>query len=134
MLKHRAAAGLLVGLVALILIAATTASAYLYKKPAGKDCGQVTAAGGFGGPPPSNVPASARPRQDTFIIRGKISCTSAKHVMASFEKNFSKPDVGRKGRSPAGWKCAFSKKANGNECTNSAHVAISNGIVYVVGK
>jgi hypothetical protein len=39
MFKRYAATVLLLSLAALILIAATTASAYLYKKPAGHDCG-----------------------------------------------------------------------------------------------
>jgi hypothetical protein len=134
MLKRYAATGLLLGLVALILIAATTASAYLYKKPAGHDCGQATVVGGFGGPAPSNVPADARPQIDTFIVKGKISCATAKQVMVKFEKSFAQPGAASKGISPAGWKCAFSKKLKGQSCTNSKHVVLSNGIVYVVPK
>jgi hypothetical protein len=134
MLKRYAATGLLLSLVALILIAATTASAYLYKKPAGHDCGQATVVGGFGGPPPSNVPANARPQIDTFIVKGKISCATAKQIMVKFEKSFTQPGAGTKGISPAGWKCAFSKKLKGQSCTNAKHVVISNGIVYVVPK
>jgi hypothetical protein len=134
MLKRYAATGLLLSLVALILIAATTASAYLYKKPAGHDCGQATVVGGFGGPAPSNVPANARPQIDTFIVKGKISCATAKQVMVKFEKSFAQPGAASKGISPAGWKCAFSKKLKGQSCTNSKHVVLSNGIVYVVPK
>jgi hypothetical protein len=135
MLKRYAATGLLLSLVALILIAATTtASAYLYKKPAGHDCGEATVVGGFGGPTPSNVPANARPQVDTFIVKGKVSCTTAKQVMSKFEKSFAQPGAGTKGISPAGWKCAFSAKLKGQSCTNSEQVVISNGIVYVVPK
>lgn len=132
MLKRYATTGLLLGLAAAILIVATTASAYLYKKPAGHDCGQATIIGGFGGPSPSNVPANARPQVDTFIVKGKISCSVAKQVMNKFEKSFvTSPG---KGGSPAGWKCGFSAKLKGQSCTNSKHVVISNGIVYVVPK
>ena len=60
MRKRPFATGLLLGLAALILILATTASAYLYKKPAGHDCGKATFTGGFGGPLPSNVPPAPR--------------------------------------------------------------------------
>jgi hypothetical protein len=134
MLKRYAATGLLLSLVALTLIAATTASAYLYKKPAGHDCGQATVVGGFGGPAPSNVPANARPQIDTFIVKGKISCATAKQVMVKFEKSFALPGAASKGISPAGWKCAFSKKLKGQSCTNAKHVVLSNGIVYVVPK
>ena len=134
MFKRYVATVLLLGLAALILIAATTASAYLYKKPAGKDCGEATIVGGFGGPSPSNVPANARPQVDTFIVKGKVSCATAKQVMDKFEKSFAQPGAGTKGISPAGWKCAFSAKLKGQSCTNSKHVVISNGIVYVVAK
>jgi hypothetical protein len=132
MFKRYAATVLLLGLAALILIAATTASAYLYKKPAGKDCGEATIVGGFGGPLPSNVPANARPQIDTFIVKGSIACATAKQVMSKFEKSFV--TAPGKGVSPAGWKCAFSAKLKGQSCTNSKHVVLSNGIVYVVPK
>src|SRR5271166_7123532 len=102
MLKRYATTGLLLSLAALVLIVATTASAYLYKKPAGHDCGKVTFTGGFGGPAPSNVPKNAVPQIHTFIVHGSISCATAKRVMASFEK--SATGTG-KGVSPAGWKC-----------------------------
>ena len=126
------ATGLLLGLAALILILATTASAYLYKKPAGQDCGKATLVGGFGGPGPSNVPADAKPQIHTFIVKGKISCAIAKQVMDEFEKSFvTSPG---KGVSPAGWKCAFSAKLKGQSCADSKHVVLSNGIVYVVPK
>jgi hypothetical protein len=134
MLKRYATTGLLLGFVASILIVATTASAYLYKKPAGKDCGQATIVGGFGGPAPSNVPADARPQVDTFIVKGKISCATAKQVMSKFEKSFAQPGATAKGISPTGWKCAFSAKLKGQSCTNSKHVVLSNGLVYVVPK
>jgi hypothetical protein len=134
MLKRYATTGLLLVLAASILIMATTASAYLYKKPAGKDCGQATIVGGFGGPAPSNVPANARPQIHTFIVKGKISCATAKQVMSKFEKSFAQPGAGTKGISPTGWKCAFSAKLKGQSCTNSKHVVLSNGIVYVVPK
>ena len=134
MLKRRAATGLLLSLAALILVLATTASAYLYKKPPGHDCGKVTFTGGFGGPRPSNVPANAEPQVHTFIVGGKISCAMAKHVMATFERTFNTPAGGSKGISPAGWKCGYSKKVLGQECTNAKHVEISNGIVYVAPK
>jgi hypothetical protein len=134
MLKRPLATGLLLSLAALILIVATTASAYLYKKPPGKDCGKVTFTGGFGGPLPSNVPKNAKPQIHTFIVHGSISCATAKRVMATFEKSFYTPAGGSKGVSPAGWKCGFSKKLKSQQCTNSKHVQISNGIVYVVGK
>ena len=131
MLKRYATTGLLLGLAASILIVATTASAYLYKKPAGHDCGKVTFTGGFGGPSPSNVPKNAVPQIHTFIVKGTISCAKAKQIMSSFEKS----SVGTgKGVSPAGWKCGFSAKLKGQSCTNSKHVVISNGIVYVVPK
>lgn len=134
MLKRHAATGLLLGLVALILTVAATASAYKYKKPAGRDCGKVTVTGGFGGPLPSNVPKNSVPQIHTFIIRGNISCASAKHVMASFEMSINTPAGGGKGISPAGWKCGYSKKVLGQECTNTKHVAISNGIIYKAPK
>jgi hypothetical protein len=134
MLKRRAATGLLLSLAALILVLATTASAYLYKRPPGHDCGNVTFTGGFGGPRPSNVPTNARPQIHTFIVKGKISCTMAKHVMATFERTLNTPGDGSKGISPAGWKCGYSKKVLGQECTNAKHVEISNGIVYVTPK
>jgi hypothetical protein len=134
MLKRHAATGLLLGLAALILTLAATASAYKYKKPAGRDCGKVTFSGGFGGPSPSNVPKDAVPQIDTFIVHGKISCASAKHVMAQFEMSINTPAGGGKGVSPAGWKCGYNKKVSGQECTNAKHVAISNGIVYVIPK
>jgi hypothetical protein len=134
MLKRHAATGLLLTLAALILILATTASAYLYKKPAGQDCGKAAIIGGFGGPSPSNVPADARPQLHTFIVKGKVSCATAKQVMDKFEKSFAQPGAASKGISPAGWKCGYSKKVLGQECTNAKHVAISNGIVYVVPK
>ena len=91
MRKRPFATGLLLGLAALILILATTASAYLYKKPAGHDCGKATLIGGFGGPLPSNVPPGSKPQLHTFIVRGTISCTKAKHVMESYEKSFITP-------------------------------------------
>ncbi len=126
------ATGLLLGLVPLILILATTASGYLYKKPAGHDCGKATLVGGFGGPAPSNVPADAKPEIHTFIVKGKISCAVAKRVMDKREKSFvTSPG---KGVSPAGWKCGFSAKLKGQSCTNSKHVVLSNGIVYVSPK
>ncbi|HEY3959601.1 MAG TPA: hypothetical protein VGL68_03725 [Solirubrobacteraceae bacterium] len=126
------ATGLLLGLAALILVLTTTASAYLYKKPAGHDCGKATLIGGFGGPAPSNVPADAKPEIHTFIVKGKISCTVAKQVMDKFEKSFvTSPG---KGLSPAGWKCGFSAKLKGQSCTDSKHVVLSNGIVYVTPK
>jgi hypothetical protein len=128
MLKRYATTGLLLGLAALVLIVATTASAYLYKKPAGHDCGKVTFTGGFGGPLPSNVPKDAKPQIHTFIVHGSISCAKAKQVMSSFEK--SATGTG-KGVSPSGWKCGFSKALKGQQCTNAKHVQISNGIVYV---
>jgi hypothetical protein len=132
MRKRPIATGLLLGLAAMILILATTASAYLYKKPAGHDCGKATLIGGFGGPAPSNVPADAKPQIHTFIVKGKISCAIAKQVMDEFEKSFvTSPG---KGVSPTGWKCAFSAKLKGQSCTNSKHVVLSNGIVYVVPK
>lgn len=132
MLKRHHATGLLLGLAALILVLATTASAYLYKRPPGHDCGKVTFTGGFGGPSPSNVPANAKPQIDTFIVHGNISCAKAKQVMASFEKSFNTPTGGSKGTSPAGWKCGYSKAVLGQECTNTKHVEVGNGIVYVV--
>jgi hypothetical protein len=134
MLKRRAATGLLLSLAALILVLATTASAYLYKKPPGHDCGKVTFTGGFGGPRPSNVPVNAEPQIHTFIVAGKISCATARHVMATFERTFNTPAGGSKGISPTGWKCGYSKKVLGQECTNAKHVEISNGIVYVAPK
>lgn len=134
MLKRYAATGLLLGLAALILIAVATASAYVYKKPAGKDCGKAAIVGGFGGPRPTNVAANAIPQIDTFIEHGKISCASAKRVMNTFEKSFAQPGAATKGISPAGWKCAFSAKLKGQSCTNAKHVLISNGIVYVAPK
>jgi hypothetical protein len=132
MRKRPLATGLLLGLAALILILATTASAYLYQKPAGHDCGKATLIGGFGGPAPSNVPADAKPQIHTFIVKGKISCAVAKQVMDKFEKSFV--TAPGKGVSPAGWKCAFSAKLKGQSCTDSKHVVLSNGIVYVVPK
>jgi hypothetical protein len=133
--KRPFATGLLLGLAALILILAATASAYLYKRPPGHDCGKVTFTGGFGGPLPSNVPVNAKPQVDTFIVRGNISCAKAKRVMASFEKTVNTPTGGSKGISPAGWKCGYSKAVLGQECTNVAkHTEVSNGIVYVVPK
>jgi hypothetical protein len=132
MRKRPFVTGLMLGLAALILILATTASAYLYKKPAGHDCGKATLIGGFGGPAPSNVPADAKPQIHTFIVKGKISCAVAKQVMDKFEKSFiTSPG---KGVSPAGWKCGFSAKLKGQSCTDSKHVVLSNGIVYVVPK
>lgn len=129
------ATGLLLGLAALILILATTASAYLYKRPPGQDCGKVTFTGGFGGPRPSNVPTDATPQIHTFIVRGHISCAKAKQVMTSFEKSFYTPTANPKGKSPAGWKCGYSKAVLGQQCTDVAkHVEVSNGIVYVVLK
>jgi len=133
-LRRSAAMVLVLGLAASIVILATTASAYLYKKPAGHDCGKVTFTGGFGGPLPSNVPKNAQPQIHTFIVHGKISCARAKQVMASFEKTFDTPAGGGKGVSPAGWKCGYSKKVGGQQCTNAKHVQVSNGIVYVVPK
>jgi len=132
MLKRYATTGLLLGLAASILIVATTASAYLYKKPAGQDCGKAGFIGGFGGPAPSNVPADAKPQVDTFIVKGKISCATAKRIMSSYEKSA----IGTgKGVSPAGWKCGFSAKLKGQSCASAAkHVVLSNGIVYVVPK
>jgi hypothetical protein len=134
MLKRYAATGLLLGLAATIMILATTASAYLYKKPAGHDCGKVTFTGGFGGPAPSNVPKNAVPQIHTFIVKGTISCAKAKQVMSSFEKSFFTPAGTGKGISPAGWKCGFNAKLKGQSCTNAKHVVLSNGIVYVVPK
>jgi hypothetical protein len=134
MTKRRAARRLLLGLAALILTLSATASAYKYKKLAGRDCGKVTFTGGFGGPSPSNVPKNAVPQVDTFIVHGNISCASAKHVMATFEMSINTPAGAGKGISPAGWKCGYDKKVSGQECTNSTHVAIANGIVYKVPK
>jgi hypothetical protein len=120
---------LVLGLALLSLI--PSASAYLYKKPSGHDCGKAIFTGGFGGPGPSNVPTDAKPQIDTFIVRGTISCTQAKHVMAAYEKSFDTTVGSAKGISPAGWKCAFSKKQGGDECV-SHRATISNGIVYVL--
>lgn len=133
MLK-RVTTGLLLGLGILTMILAASASAYLYKKPAGHDCGKAAVVGGFGGPAPSNVPANAIPQIDTFIHRGTISCATAKRVMNTFEKSFARPGASSKGISPAGWKCAFSSSLKGQSCTNARHVVISNGIVYVAPK
>jgi hypothetical protein len=132
MLKRRLATSLLLGLAVLVL--AATASAYTYTQPAGHDCGKVTFTGGFGGPLPSNVPKNAVPQVHTFILKGKTSCGTARHVMASFEKSFQQPGAGTKGISPAGWKCAFSKSLKGQQCTSSKHAEVYNAIVYVVPK
>jgi hypothetical protein len=134
MFKRYSTMGLLLGLVVLISVAATTASAYTYKKPSGQDCGKAAIIGGFGGPPPSNVPADAVPQIHTFIDQGKIPCATAQRVMSTFEKSFAQPGAGTKGISPSGWKCAFSAKLKGQSCTNAKHVVISNGIVYVTPK
>jgi hypothetical protein len=134
MLKRCAATGLLLGLGALILIMTSAASAYVYKKPTGKDCGKAAIVGGFGGPRPTNVAANAIPQVDTFIVRGTISCATAKRVMNRFEKSFAQPGATSKGISPAGWKCAFSASLKGQSCSNSKHVVISNGIVWVAPK
>jgi hypothetical protein len=130
MRKRPFATGLLLGLVALILVLATTASAYLYKKPAGHDCGKATFTGGFGGPLPSNVPPGSKPQLHTFIVRGTVSCTKAKQVMANYEKSFYTSTGATKGKSPAGWHCAFSKKESGDECASS-RATVANGIVYI---
>ncbi len=133
MLRRLATIGLLLSFATLTLV--VTASAYTYKKPAGKDCGKTTFSGGFGGPPPSNVPKNAKPQIDTFVVRGSVSCATAKRVMAAFEKNSNTPAGGATGRSPAGWKCGFSKQEKGQECTNaSTHAVIANGIVYKIPK
>ncbi len=134
MFKRCTTTGLILGFAALIMILATTASAYLYKKSTGHDCGKVTFTGGFGGPLPSNVPKNAQPQVHTFIVHGKISCARAKQVMASFEKSFYTPAGGGKGVSPAGWKCGYSKKLEAQQRTNAKRVQVSNGIVYVVPK
>jgi hypothetical protein len=132
MLRRLATMGLLLGLV---LGLATMASAYKYKKPAGRDCGKVSFSGGFGGPAPSNVPKNATPQIHTFIVRGKVSCAQAKKVMSEFEKSFNTPAGGSKGVSPAGWSCGYSKKEGGQECTNSSsHAVVANGVVYKVPK
>ncbi len=131
MLKRYAATGLLLGLGALVLTVVTSASAYLYTKPTGQDCGKGTVVGGFGGPRPSNVTPNEIPQIHTLIERGKVSCTKAKQVMSAFEKSFLQPGASTKGVSPAGWKCAFSKSLKGQSCTNSKHVVIYNTIVYV---
>jgi hypothetical protein len=130
MRKRPFATGLLLGLAALILILATTASAYLYKKPAGHDCGKATLIGGFGGPLPSNVPRGSKPQLHTFIVRGAISCAKAKRVMESYEKSFDTSAGAAKGKSPAGWKCAFSKQEGGDECTSS-RATVATGLVYI---
>ncbi len=133
MAKRGLASGLLLGLA--VLVIASTASAYTYKKPAGKDCGKATyTGGGFGGPLPANVPKNAAPQVNTFILKGHVSCAAAKHVMTSREKGFLTPGVGTKGVSPKGWKCAFSKKLAGQSCSDSAHATVYNAIVYVVPK
>lgn len=134
MFKRYSTMGLLLGLVVLISVAATTASAYTYKKPSGQDCGKAAIIGGFGGPPPSNVPADAVPQIHTFIDQGRVACATAKRVMSAFEKSFAQPGAGTKGISPSGWKCAFSAKLKGQSCTNPKHVVISNEIVYVTPK
>ncbi len=135
MLKRYAATWLLLGSIAAISIAASSpASAYLYKKPTGHDCGKATIVGGFGGPPPSNVSANAVPQIDTFIDRGTISCATARQVMARFEKSFFEPGGAGKGISPAGWRCGFDSSLKSQACTNKRHVVISNGIVYVTPK
>jgi hypothetical protein len=134
MLKRCAATGLLLGLGALVLIMTSAASAYVYKKPSGKDCGKAAIVGGFGGPRPTNVAANAIPQIDTFIVRGTISCATAKRVMNKFEKSFAQPGATSKGISPTGWKCAFSASLKGQSCSNSKHVVISNGIVWVAPK
>jgi hypothetical protein len=128
MCKRFSITGLLLGFAVLIL--ATTASAYLYKRPAGHDCGKATLIGGFGGPLPSNVPPGSKPQLHTFIVRGTISCATAKHVMESYEKSFDTPTGGTKGKSPADWHCAFSKKEGGDECTGS-RATVATGIVYI---
>jgi hypothetical protein len=133
MLKRLVTVGLLLALAALTPIA--TASAYTYKKPAGKDCGKTTFSGGFGGPLPSNVPKSAVPQVDTFVVHGSVACAKAKQVMGAFEKTFNTPAGGATGVSPAGWKCGFSKREKGQECTNiSTHAAVANAIVYKIPK
>ncbi|HEV2975021.1 MAG TPA: hypothetical protein VGX69_08505 [Solirubrobacteraceae bacterium] len=134
MLKRYVGAGLLLGLGALALTVVTSASAYLYKKPTGHDCGKGTLIGGFGGPAPSNVAKNAIPQVHTLIDRGKISCTKAKRVMSAFEKSFLLPGASTKGVSPVGWKCGFSKSLKARSCTNSKHVVIYNAIVYVTPK
>jgi hypothetical protein len=132
MFKRLTMASLLLSLAVLAL--AATATAYKYKKPAGHDCGKATFSGGFGGPPPSNVPKNATPQLDTLIVHGKISCAQAKHVMATFEMSFNTPAGGSKGISPSGWSCAFSKKEGGDECTNPSHTTIADGVVYKAPK
>ncbi len=125
MLKRNATVGLLLGLIAAISIAlGGSASAYLYKKPAGHDCGKATLIGGFGGPPPSNVPRDAIPQVDTFIDRGTISCGAARRVMKEFEDSAIHAADG-KGASPAGWKCGFSASLKAQSCTNKRHVEIA---------
>jgi len=112
---------------------ATTASAYLYKKPAGHDCGKVTFTGGFGGPLPSNIPKNAEPQIHTFIVKGSISCAKAKQIMSSFEKS-AVGNRQRRSRRPAG-SAASAPSSRAQSCTNAAkHVVLSNGIVYVVPK
>jgi hypothetical protein len=132
--KRYAATGLLLGLGAAISIAlSSSATAYLYKKPAGQDCGKATFIGGFGGPHPSNVSAKAIPQIHTFVDRGTISCATARRVMNQFEKSFFQPGGAGKGISPAGWKCGFSSSLKAQSCTKQ-HVVISNGIVWVTPK
>lgn len=131
MLKRYAATGLLLGLSAAISIALSSpASAYLYKRPAGQDCGKAALIGGFGGPRPSNVSAKAIPQVHTFVDRGTISCAAARRVMDQFEKSFLQPGGAGKGISPAGWKCGFDASLKGQACTKR-HVLVSNGIVWV---
>lgn len=135
MLKRYATTGLLLGLIAAITVAlGSSASAYLYKKPTGHDCGKATLIGGFGGPAPSNVPRDAVPQIHTFIDRGTIACATARKVMQEFEKSFEQPGAVGKGVSPTGWKCAYSASLKGESCTNKHHVVISNAIVYLTPK
>ncbi len=135
MLKRCMTAVPLLGAIATATIGvASPASAYLYVKPAGHDCGKATLIGGFGGPRPSNVPLNAVPQVDTFVDRGTISCATARRVMSEFEKSAIQPGANGKGVSPAGWKCAFSASLKGQSCKNGKHVVISNGIVYVTPK
>lgn len=111
---------LIVGVAAAALLAAVLAPASFAASHL-VDCGKLTAAGGFGGPLPKGVPTGSTPSIHAFRVKGSLACGKVRSVMQAFEKNATSTLTINNPPAP-GWKCSFSKKAEGYVCRSGGNV------------
>ncbi len=107
---------------------AFAAAAPAYKRPQGHDCGRSPRQSPLSvsgvptrGPLPRGVPKGSVPQLDAFVLKGAVSCATAKSTVATFEANFNKP--------PTGYACRVATPYE-TVCSNGA-VSIGAGIVYL---